>query len=139
MSNFKQTVTSSGKPLGQTNNRSNLLKIALVSSQALRQSSSIVPVKSVLPKSLSVSSTGPKEVARIEQMQVSIPREPTLPKKFHLGMFEIGRPLGKGKFGRVYLARERKSGLQHYSSCTRSTLFIEISNRRTFFLASMAS
>ncbi len=69
-----------------------------------------MPVKSVLPKSLSVSSTGPKEVARIEQMQVSIPREPTLPKKFHLGMFEIGRPLGKGKFGRVYLARERKSG-----------------------------
>ena len=25
-------------------------------------------------------------------------------------MFEIGRPLGKGKFGRVYLARERTSG-----------------------------
>jgi aurora kinase, other len=32
------------------------------------------------------------------------------PKKFHLGMFEIGKPLGKGKFGRVYLARERSSG-----------------------------
>ena len=32
------------------------------------------------------------------------------PKKFHLGMFEIGKPLGKGKFGRVYLARERISG-----------------------------
>ncbi|KAI0405739.1 Pkinase-domain-containing protein [Xylaria palmicola] len=31
-------------------------------------------------------------------------------KQFHLGMFEIGRPLGKGKFGRVYLARERTSG-----------------------------
>lgn len=31
-------------------------------------------------------------------------------KTFHLGMFEIGRPLGKGKFGRVYLARERSSG-----------------------------
>ncbi|KAM7223598.1 hypothetical protein V8F06_001072 [Rhypophila decipiens] len=31
------------------------------------------------------------------------------PKQFHLGMFEIGRPLGKGKFGRVYLARERSS------------------------------
>lgn len=29
---------------------------------------------------------------------------------FHLGMFEIGRPLGKGKFGRVYLARERERG-----------------------------
>ena len=32
------------------------------------------------------------------------------PKKFHLGMFEIGKPLGKGKFGRVYLARERTTG-----------------------------
>lgn len=32
------------------------------------------------------------------------------PKQFHLGMFEIGKPLGKGKFGRVYLARERANG-----------------------------
>ena len=31
------------------------------------------------------------------------------PKTFHLGLFEIGRPLGKGKFGRVYLARHRES------------------------------
>lgn len=44
--------------------------------------------------------------------QTSDPRidAPVLPKAFHLGMFEIGRPLGKGKFGRVYLARERSSG-----------------------------
>lgn len=35
---------------------------------------------------------------------------PAPPKKFHLGMFEIGRPLGKGKFGRVYLAKEKSSG-----------------------------
>lgn len=28
----------------------------------------------------------------------------------HLGLFEIGKPLGKGKFGRVYLARHRASG-----------------------------
>ena len=32
------------------------------------------------------------------------------PKRFHLGMFEIGKPLGKGKFGRVYLAKERTTG-----------------------------
>lgn len=32
------------------------------------------------------------------------------PRMFHLGMFEIGKPLGKGKFGRVYLVRERTSG-----------------------------
>ncbi|KAH9898704.1 serine/threonine-protein kinase [Xylariomycetidae sp. FL2044] len=31
-------------------------------------------------------------------------------KNLHLGMFEIGKPLGKGKFGRVYLARHRASG-----------------------------
>jgi len=31
-------------------------------------------------------------------------------KQWHLGMFEIGKPLGKGKFGRVYLAKERTSG-----------------------------
>lgn len=36
--------------------------------------------------------------------------QPSVPKQFHLGMFEIGRPLGKGKFGRVYLARERTTG-----------------------------
>ncbi|KAJ6172419.1 Serine/threonine-protein kinase ark1 [Penicillium chermesinum] len=35
---------------------------------------------------------------------------PTMPKELHLGMFEIGKPLGKGKFGRVYLAKERSSG-----------------------------
>ena len=35
------------------------------------------------------------------------------PREFpalHLGMFEIGRPLGKGHFGRVYLVRHRTSG-----------------------------
>lgn len=29
-------------------------------------------------------------------------------KQWSLADFEIGRPLGKGKFGRVYLAREAK-------------------------------
>lgn len=32
------------------------------------------------------------------------------PKQFHLGKFDIGKPLGKGKFGRVYLAKEHSSG-----------------------------
>jgi aurora kinase len=36
--------------------------------------------------------------------------QPATPKQWHLGMFEIGKPLGKGKFGRVYLAKERTSG-----------------------------
>lgn len=37
-------------------------------------------------------------------------QEQPQPRKFHLGMFEIGKPLGKGKFGRVYLAKERSTG-----------------------------
>lgn len=36
--------------------------------------------------------------------------EQPAPRKLHLGMFEIGKPLGKGKFGRVYLAKERSFG-----------------------------
>lgn len=32
------------------------------------------------------------------------------PKHWHLAMFEIGKPLGRGRFGRVYLVKERSSG-----------------------------
>ncbi|KAM7260774.1 hypothetical protein ACFE04_026249 [Oxalis oulophora] len=35
--------------------------------------------------------------------------EPNSPRNWSLRDFEIGKPLGKGKFGRVYLAREVKS------------------------------
>ncbi|KAI4945649.1 Serine/threonine-protein kinase ark1 [Alternaria rosae] len=40
----------------------------------------------------------------------TVPSNPATPKQWHLGMFDIGKPLGKGKFGRVYLAKERSSG-----------------------------
>ena len=33
------------------------------------------------------------------------------PKEWALNDFDIGKPLGHGKFGKVYLAREKKS---HY-------------------------
>ncbi|TVY78218.1 Serine/threonine-protein kinase ark1 [Lachnellula suecica] len=78
----------------QNSNRSNhLLKIALE-----HKSGSLLRNSAV---ELSRRSEG---TANDEQTQ-SQPQ-----KQFHLGQFEIGRPLGKGKFGRVYLARERKSG-----------------------------
>ncbi|XP_060757222.1 aurora kinase B isoform X1 [Neoarius graeffei] len=37
-----------------------------------------------------------------------VPVRPTSQKKFSIKDFDIGRPLGKGKFGNVYLAREKK-------------------------------
>ncbi len=39
-----------------------------------------------------------------------VEREKQAPRKWSLADFEIGKPLGKGKFGHVYLARERTSG-----------------------------
>ncbi|TRX95412.1 hypothetical protein FHL15_003743 [Xylaria flabelliformis] len=42
--------------------------------------------------------------------QNAIQPRPIIHGRLHLGMFKIGRPLGKGKFGRIYLARHRKSG-----------------------------
>jgi aurora kinase, other len=44
-----------------------------------------------------------------KEQSVVLLKEPAA-KKWHLGRFEISKPLGKGKFGRVYLARERESG-----------------------------
>ncbi|KAK3313437.1 kinase-like domain-containing protein [Apodospora peruviana] len=82
------------------------------------------PTRKALPSSSSSSSSasatataqrssGTDELALVERKSTSSSvgyvDAPLTPKTFHLGMFEIGRPLGKGKFGRVYLARERTS------------------------------
>nr|POE79556.1 serine/threonine-protein kinase ark1 [Quercus suber] len=45
--------------------------------------------------------------------------ERPIAKCLHLGMFEIEKPLGKGKFGRVYLARER----QHNFVCALKVMY----------------
>ncbi|XP_074273166.1 serine/threonine-protein kinase Aurora-3-like isoform X2 [Silene latifolia] len=42
-------------------------------------------------------------------LKPQIPSNPTIKRNWSLADFEIGKPLGKGKFGRVYLAREIKS------------------------------
>lgn len=46
---------------------------------------------------------------RIEDRAAVLIEQPAM-KLLHLGMFEIGKPLGKGKFGHVYLARQREHG-----------------------------
>jgi aurora kinase len=63
------------------------------------------PTRKALP-----SSSRTSDEAQDERKSVTLPEQISVPKQFHLGMFEIGRPLGKGKFGRVYLARERTTG-----------------------------
>lgn len=36
------------------------------------------------------------------------PQNPNIKRNWSIADFEIGKPLGKGKFGRVYLARDTK-------------------------------
>ncbi|XP_066578552.1 aurora kinase B isoform X1 [Amia ocellicauda] len=50
--------------------------------------------------------TGPSRVAAVASYRSACP--PPSRKRFCINDFDIGRPLGKGKFGNVYLARERK-------------------------------
>lgn len=108
--------------------RSNLLKIALqnnneantkaatittvsTSSQAApwRGSHPLASPPSHKPTVVALSERNSDEQSMQKLSNPPVPQKPQ-PKKFHLGMFEIGKPLGKGKFGRVYLAKERLTG-----------------------------
>lgn len=89
-------------PTTQNNNsnRSNLLKLALQNTNDNRVnaiSSGSSPIKRSAEE-------------KSDQDSLGLSHDQLAPKKLHLGMFEIGKPLGKGKFGRVYLAKERSSG-----------------------------
>ncbi|XP_069739286.1 aurora kinase C-like [Phaenicophaeus curvirostris] len=52
---------------------------------------------------------GPQGTGRVPLELCGPPAPPLQPRSFSLEDFEVGRPLGKGKFGNVYLARERGS------------------------------
>ncbi|KAL8972794.1 MAG: hypothetical protein Q9183_000358 [Haloplaca sp. 2 TL-2023] len=107
-------------------NRSNLLKYALqnnneaviktsvttVTAQSSQWRGSQAPPSASSPprKAPCTSSNRPSDESIAQRLSnPMIPDQPQ-PRKFHLGMFEIGKPLGKGKFGRVYLAKERSTG-----------------------------
>ncbi|USW54424.1 Putative serine/threonine-protein kinase, active [Septoria linicola] len=68
-----------------------------------------IPTKITLPSQSAQRPSAESRPSDPEPLS-STSTEPSKPKQFHLGMFEIGKPLGKGKFGRVYLARERSTG-----------------------------
>ncbi|KAK5686431.1 spindle assembly checkpoint kinase [Elasticomyces elasticus] len=89
------TNANAGSKLAQSSTSTNttITKITLPSQAAQRASTS------------ASRPSDPDQLSLIPQ-----PTVPLKPKAWHLGMFEIGKPLGKGKFGRVYLARERSSG-----------------------------
>lgn len=100
-------VSTSGLGSTQQSSRSNLLKLALHNTNEARTNSRD-------PTSPHRGLHGESQTAGSEEdsQSLSAPlyQQPAEPKKLHLGMFEIGKPLGKGKFGRVYLAKERSSG-----------------------------
>eukprot|EP00730_Choanoeca_flexa_P012625 TRINITY_DN4458_c0_g1_i1.p1 TRINITY_DN4458_c0_g1~~TRINITY_DN4458_c0_g1_i1.p1 ORF type:complete len:105 (+),score=13.65 TRINITY_DN4458_c0_g1_i1:86-400(+) len=55
------------------------------------------------------STSSKKESISASKSASSSATEPKPADRWTLDDFEIGRPLGRGKFGNVYLAREKKS------------------------------
>ncbi|KAK8114309.1 serine/threonine-protein kinase 6 [Apiospora kogelbergensis] len=116
---YKSKVATTTTQLAHSSSRPGLYKVALQSqsgntitsvtlpSQAAQKKGSQPP--SPTRKPLPSSSSRTSDESQAERKSVVLVEQPTI-KQFHLGMFEIGRPLGKGKFGRVYLARERSNG-----------------------------
>ncbi|KAI0811494.1 kinase-like protein [Xylaria sp. FL0064] len=95
--------SSSGRP--------NLLRVAL---QNQSQNVPAVSARQTVVETTTrakglVNTEKSTETATTDGRPVTLVTQPVV-KAFHLGMFEIGKPLGKGKFGRVYLAREREHG-----------------------------
>ncbi|KAG6004240.1 Serine/threonine-protein kinase ark1 [Claviceps maximensis] len=117
--------SSSSGQLPQGSSRTQLFKVALQSqshnavatvtlpSQAAQRkpNNPTSPTRKPAPSSTSARGSSSSDLDdTAESKALTYHHQPSVPKQFHLGMFEIGRPLGKGKFGRVYLARERTSG-----------------------------
>lgn len=120
-------VKPTSTPLAAPSSRTGLLKVALqgqappttttttisVPSAAAQIRASAIPsaaspARKYIPSAASTSRQS--QSVELAPPEPKLYVQPTAPKQFHLGMFEIGRPLGKGKFGRVYLARERQTG-----------------------------
>ncbi|KAI1423991.1 kinase-like domain-containing protein [Xylaria sp. FL1777] len=105
----KTTIVS----LSQKSSRPNLVKVALQQSQ--KQNTSVASRHRAAPPASPSRKIRPHaeqatEESPVKHESVIPPIERPIEKSLHLGMFEIGKGLGKGKFGRVYLARDRTHG-----------------------------
>ncbi|KAK2599667.1 hypothetical protein N8I77_011401 [Diaporthe amygdali] len=105
----KPRATATTKSLSFNSFCPKLLKIALqnqIDSASAVSHHQTTKRPSSIPKP-TIRTSKFSEESEIDQRPVPLIKQPAV-KTFNLGMFEIGKPLGKGKFGRVYLARERE-------------------------------
>ncbi|KAF2734566.1 serine/threonine-protein kinase-like protein [Polyplosphaeria fusca] len=109
----KGTVTTAAVPgLASSNSAANRMKVPL-QKLAAANSSKIISAKVTLASQAAHNRSSDDQTTHSHRRTLTdtaVYSIPLAPKAWHLGMFEIGKPLGKGKFGRVYLAKERSSG-----------------------------
>lgn len=99
----------SGHGSSQSNsNRAQLLKLALQNTNENKANAMNMPASP--GKGQGTMVTRNTDENGDQRTSTSMHDQSSVPRQLHLGMFEIGKPLGKGKFGRVYLAKERSSG-----------------------------
>ncbi|KAK2750693.1 spindle assembly checkpoint kinase [Myotisia sp. PD_48] len=98
LKNPKELVALSNQQRFSSASRPNLLKLAIQNTNEAKSQVSTLGMRSFVNDQLP------------NPLHTAVYEGAASPKKFHLGMFEIGKPLGKGKFGRVYLAREKSTG-----------------------------
>ncbi|KAI9811669.1 MAG: spindle assembly checkpoint kinase [Phylliscum demangeonii] len=67
-------------------------------------------ISSISTSSTRTSGSEARSVSTARTSMATMYEQPTMPVHFDLSMFRIGRPLGKGRFGRVYLAQEKRHG-----------------------------
>lgn len=94
---------------------SNLVKRPILSSINTNEKKPLAQAEATPDKDKKITTVSTKPVADapVKHKTVTALSQTSVPKplqSLHLGMFEIGKPLGKGKFGRVYLARDRVHG-----------------------------
>jgi aurora kinase len=104
------TAAASLAGLSSSNSAANRMKLPALQKLATANASKLVSANiAKVTVTQSASNAGSSHRRTLTESAVYT-QQPAAPKQWHLGMFEVGKPLGKGKFGRVYLAKERSTG-----------------------------